>query len=118
MKKTISEVDPAALAGKTAVVRVDFNVPLEDRRVVDDRRIKESLPTIDLLRRAGRSGLGDAAIRRVATDLVEIAMAGCAHLGPGYFHPSDLEQARLFFDQYTRHGRAPADDLEGAEIAA
>jgi glutamate--cysteine ligase len=75
-------------------------------------------PDMDLLRRAGRLGLGDAAIRRVATDLVDIAMAGCAHLGPGYFHPSDLEQARLFFDRYTRHGRSPADDLEGAEIAA
>lgn len=31
---------------------------------------------------------------------------------------ADLEQARLFFDQYTRRGRSPADDLEGTEIAA
>ena len=53
MKKTISEVDPRSLAGKTAVVRVDFNVPLEDGEVTDDRRIEESLPTIDLLRDAG-----------------------------------------------------------------
>ena len=52
MKKTISEVDPARLAGKTAVVRVDFNVPLDGRVVTDDRRIEESLPTIELLRRA------------------------------------------------------------------
>ena len=34
------------------------------------------------------------------------------------FHPSDLEQARLFFDQYTCRGRSPADDLEDTEIAA
>jgi phosphoglycerate kinase len=53
LKKTISEVDPRALAGKTAVVRVDFNVPLEGRVVTDDRRIAESVPTIDLLRKAG-----------------------------------------------------------------
>jgi phosphoglycerate kinase len=53
VKKTISEVDPRALAGKTAVVRVDFNVPLEGREVTDDRRIEESLPTIDLLRKEG-----------------------------------------------------------------
>jgi glutamate--cysteine ligase len=75
-------------------------------------------PDMELLRRAGRLGLGDAAIQRTATDLVDIALAGCGHLGPGYFHPSDLEQARLFFEQYTRRGHSPADDFEGAEIAA
>ena len=53
MKRTISEVDPGSLAGKTAVVRVDFNVPLEGQEVTDDRRISESLPTLDLLRGAG-----------------------------------------------------------------
>ena len=51
-------------------------------------------------------------------DLVDIALAGCEHLGPGYFHPADLELARHFFDQFTRRGRAPADEVEGAEIAA
>ena len=75
-------------------------------------------PDAGLLHRAGRVGLTDPAIRRTAVDLADIAMAGCEHLGPAYFHPSDLEQARQFFDQYTRRGRSPADDLEGAEIAA
>jgi phosphoglycerate kinase len=53
LKKTISEVDPASLRGKTAVVRVDFNVPLAQHQVGDDRRMRESLPTIELLRGAG-----------------------------------------------------------------
>jgi glutamate--cysteine ligase len=75
-------------------------------------------PDLGLLERAGRLGLGDPAIRSVAEDLVDIAVAGCQALGPAYFHPSDLEQARSFFDQYTRRGRSPADDLVGAEIAA
>jgi glutamate--cysteine ligase len=75
-------------------------------------------PDMDLLRRAGRTGLADASIGRTAADLADIAVAGCLHLGPGYFHPADLEQARAFFDQYTRRGRSPADDLEGREIAA
>jgi glutamate--cysteine ligase len=75
-------------------------------------------PDGDLLHRAGRHGLGDAALRRTAVDLVDIAIAGCEHLGPGYFHPADLEQARHFFDQLTRRGRSPADDLEGTQIAA
>jgi glutamate--cysteine ligase len=51
-------------------------------------------------------------------DLVDIAVTGCQALGPAYFHPSDLEQARCFFDQYARRGRSPADDLAGTEIAA
>jgi phosphoglycerate kinase len=53
LKKTISEIDPASLRGKTAVVRVDFNVPLAQHQVGDDRRVRESLPTIELLRNAG-----------------------------------------------------------------
>jgi glutamate--cysteine ligase len=75
-------------------------------------------PDVDLLRRAGLAGLSDPAIARVAADLADIAIAGCEHLGPAYFNPADVEQARAFFDQYTRRGRSPADDLEGAEIAA
>ncbi len=75
-------------------------------------------PDLGLLDRAGRDGLSDRAIRRTAGDLAEIALAGCQALGPAYFHPSDLEQARAFFEQYTLRGRSPADDLIAAEIAA
>ncbi|MBA3892356.1 MAG: hypothetical protein H0X69_01485 [Gemmatimonadales bacterium] len=75
-------------------------------------------PDLGLLDRAGRLGLGDPAIGRTAAQLVDIALAGCESLGPAYFHPADLEQARTFFDHYTRHGRSPGDDLIGAEIAA
>jgi phosphoglycerate kinase len=43
--------------GQRVIVRVDFNVPTEERegqvRVTDDTRIQESLPTIDLLRNQG-----------------------------------------------------------------
>ena len=75
-------------------------------------------PDLGLLDRAGRQGLGDGAVRRIAIDLAEIAVAGCRALGPAYFHASDLEQAIAFFDQYTRRGMSPADDLAGTEIAA
>ena len=75
-------------------------------------------PDPALLERAGRVGLAEPDIARVAADLVEIALRGCAGLGPGYFHPADLEQARAFFDCYTRRGRSPADDAMEAVRAA
>ena len=75
-------------------------------------------PDAALLERAGRTGLAAPDIARVAGDLVDIALRGCADLGPGYFHPTDLDQARAFFDCYTRRGRSPADDLDEAVRAA
>jgi phosphoglycerate kinase len=63
-KLTVKDVD---LSGKRVLVRVDFNVPLDEKDgqmiVTDDTRIKETIPTLDYL------------IEKGATILL------CSHLG-------------------------------------
>src|SRR4051794_4176176 len=51
-KKTVADID---VKGKRVLMRVDFNVPIEDSRITDDRRITQALPTIkNVIERGGR----------------------------------------------------------------
>jgi phosphoglycerate kinase len=43
MKKTIEQID---VAGKRVLMRVDFNVPIKNGKITDDRRIQMTLPSL------------------------------------------------------------------------
>lgn len=63
--KILVDLKPEDLKDKTVLVRADYNVPIESGRVVNDYRIKRSLPTVEFLLSAGSrvilvSHLGDS----------------------------------------------------------
>ena len=85
--------------GRRVLVRVDFNVPIEEIdgkiRITDDTRVRESLPTIELLRAKGAKVvcLLISVVRR-ANPIEIFAEAGCRSLGPNDSAASKFFSAR------------------------
>ena len=53
-KLTLKDLPEGAVRGRRVVVRVDYNIPLDDRQqVTDDTRIRATLPTLEWLTTRG-----------------------------------------------------------------
>ena len=53
IKASLRDVPSTDLVGQPLLVRADLNVPMEDGRITDDTRVRETLPTLRLLRDGG-----------------------------------------------------------------
>ena len=73
--RTLDDLD---VGGKRVLVRVDFNVPLDEGRITDDARIRGALPTLEELRGKGARLLLAAHLGRPKDREPELSLAPVA----------------------------------------
>jgi len=98
-KKTVKDV---ALQGKKVLVRVDFNVPLQDGVITNDNRITAALPTIEYILEQGGRAILFSHLGRVKEDadkagksLAPVAKALGEKLGKEVVFPGVTRGAKL-----------------------
>lgn len=94
-KKTIEDID---VSGKRVLARCDFNVPMKDGVITDDKRIVGALPTINYLADHGA------------------AVILCSHMG----RPHNIFNEKLKLDkkELKKIAALPEDQQEAAKAAA
>jgi phosphoglycerate kinase len=133
-KKALRDV--AIEHGQSVLMRVDFNVPLDDGRVADDTRIRAALPAIELLRERdarvvlcshlGRPTGQDPATSLVpASDRLRELLGGGVYQAPEVIGPevrrgaARLEEGQVLVLENTRwaSGETRNDPVLAADLA-
>ncbi|MEA2350148.1 MAG: hypothetical protein QOG86_1089 [Thermoleophilaceae bacterium] len=133
-KKALRDV--AVEQGQAVLMRVDFNVPLDDGRVADDTRIRAALPAIELLRERdarlvlcshlGRpTGPAPPPARAPARDRLRELLGGGVYQAPAVIGPevrrgvARLEEGQVLVLENTRweSGETRNDPALAADLA-
>jgi phosphoglycerate kinase len=96
------------IAGKRVIVRVDFNVPIENGIILDDFRIKKALPTIEYILDEGAT----------VTILAHLGKDGSASLDPiieRFFEISKFPKEKIKF--YPNIRKFPGEEANALEFA-
>lgn len=95
MKKTIQDYN---LKGKKVIIRCDFNVPMEDGKILDDNRIRCSIKTINYVLKNGASAIILSHLGKVKEEADKI----CNDLYPVSVRLSELLGINVLFSRETR----------------
>ena len=101
IKVSLRDVPCTDLVGRPILVRADLNVPMEDGRITDDTRVRETLPTVRLLQDAGArtvvishlgrpEGQDPALSLRGVADLLRESIGGTLRFHPGLVGPETV----------------------------
>jgi 3-phosphoglycerate kinase len=104
--RSIKEIEN--LEGKRVLLRVDFNVPLENGTILDDFRIKKAIPTIEYLLTKGA----------FVTILAHLGKDGSASLDPiieRFFELSKFPKEKIKF--YPNIRKFPGEEANDPEFA-
>lgn len=111
MKKTVKDVE---LSGKTVLVRADFNVPMDNGVITNDKRIKAALPTIQYILDQGAKVVLFSHLGRVKEESDKEKLS----LFPVAKRLSQLIDADVLFVNETRGAEleSAVEDLKSGEV--